>query len=182
MFVRKKKNPSGMVSVQIIDKSSGRYKMVKTIGSSSDSDQILKLVEEGHQWIQHYEGQTDLFSLFEKEQSANRELEETERVLGNIDNILINGTELILDYVFKGVGFDKINDNILKQLVITRLCQPSSKSGTVDYLKSYFDEDLNLSKIYRYLGSAVKPHRSLSESSPYFRSAAFLFPNIRLLC
>ncbi|GHV16062.1 hypothetical protein FACS1894169_09110 [Bacteroidia bacterium] len=82
-----------MVSVQIIDKSSGRYTMVKTIGSSSDSNQILKLVEEGHQWIQHYGGQTDLFSLLEKEQSANRELEETERVLGNMDNILINGTE-----------------------------------------------------------------------------------------
>ncbi|KAA6316126.1 hypothetical protein EZS27_033519 [termite gut metagenome] len=31
------------------------------------------------------------------------------------------------------------------------MCQPSSKSGTVDYLKSYFDEDVNLSKIYRYL-------------------------------
>jgi len=34
---------------------------------------------------------------------------------------------------------------------VTRLCQPTSKSGTVDYLKSYYDEDVNLSKIYRYL-------------------------------
>jgi transposase len=31
------------------------------------------------------------------------------------------------------------------------LCQPASKAGTVDYLKSYFDEDLELHKIYRYL-------------------------------
>jgi hypothetical protein len=49
------------------------------------------------------------------------------------------------------VGFDRINDEILKQLVTGRLCQPASKSGTVDYLKSHFDEDVNLSKIYRYL-------------------------------
>jgi hypothetical protein len=26
-----------------------------------------------------------------------------------------------------------------------------SKKATVDYLKSYFDEDVNLSKIYRYM-------------------------------
>jgi len=39
----------------------------------------------------------------------------------------------------------------LKHLVVARLCQPASKAGTVDYLKSYFDEDLELHKIYRYL-------------------------------
>jgi transposase len=34
---------------------------------------------------------------------------------------------------------------------VARLCQPSSKAGTVEYLKSYFDEDVELHKIYRYL-------------------------------
>ena len=36
-------------------------------------------------------------------------------------------------------------------MVTARLCQPTSKAGTVDYLKSYFDEDIELHKIYRYL-------------------------------
>jgi hypothetical protein len=39
MFVRKKKNPSGVVSVQIIDKSTGQYRVLKTIGSSSEEQQ-----------------------------------------------------------------------------------------------------------------------------------------------
>ncbi|MDR2979381.1 MAG: hypothetical protein LBV02_02905 [Bacteroidales bacterium] len=39
----------------------------------------------------------------------------------------------------------------MKHLVVVRLCQPASKAGTVDYLKSYFDEDVELHKIYRYL-------------------------------
>jgi transposase len=56
-----------------------------------------------------------------------------------------------LDQVFKLIGFDTIDDDILKHLVIARLCQPASKAGTVDYLKSYFDEDVELHKIYRYL-------------------------------
>ncbi len=38
---------------------------------------------------------------------------------------------------------------MLKHLVVSRICQPQSKVATVNYLKSYFDEDLN--KIYRYL-------------------------------
>ena len=69
----------------------------------------------------------------------------------NVENILLNGTRLILSEVFKLVGFDAIDDDILKHLVIARLCQPSSKAGTVDYLKSYFGEDVELHKIYRYL-------------------------------
>jgi len=42
MFVRKKKNKSGVVSVQVIDKSSGKYKVKKTIGSSSKPDEIKR--------------------------------------------------------------------------------------------------------------------------------------------
>ena len=57
----------------------------------------------------------------------------------------------MLDHVFRNVGFDAIDDDILKGLVIARLCQPLSKSATVDYLKSYFDEDVELHSIYRYL-------------------------------
>jgi transposase len=36
-------------------------------------------------------------------------------------------------------------------LVVSRICQPRSKVATVDYLKSYFDEDVDLNKLYRYL-------------------------------
>ena len=34
---------------------------------------------------------------------------------------------------------------------MSRISQPQSKAATVDYLKSYFDEDIKLHKIYRYL-------------------------------
>jgi hypothetical protein len=44
MFVRQKQNKSGIVSIQVIDKSSGRYKLLKTIGSSSSQQIIEKLI------------------------------------------------------------------------------------------------------------------------------------------
>ena len=44
MFVRKKQNISGVISVQIIEKISGKSTLVKTIGSSADSIVIASLV------------------------------------------------------------------------------------------------------------------------------------------
>jgi transposase len=148
MFVRKKKNPSGVVSIQVIDKSNGKYRVVKTIGSSSDPGEVSALYGEGKKWIAQRTGQHDMFV------ELNRQEEEKQLNgywLNNIENILLNGPQLILNRVFKLVGFDAIDDDILKHLVIARLCQPASKAGTVDYLKSHFDEDVELHRIYRYL-------------------------------
>jgi transposase len=148
MFVRKKKNPSGVVSIQVIDKSRGKYTVLKTMGSSSDTVEIDALYQQGKKWIALQCGKQDMFTIQAKEVE---EKQVTDLFLSNIENVLLNGTQFILDPVFKAVGFDAIDDDILKHLVIARLCQPSSKAGTVDYLKSYFDEDVDLHKIYRYL-------------------------------
>jgi transposase len=148
MFIRKKKNRSGSTSVVVVDKSRGRFRELKTIGVSSDEKEIAAYSRQGKKWIAIQKGDRDIFSLHERQRE---EEQVTDYLLDNIENILLNGTQLILSRVFKLVGFDVIDDAILKHLVIARLCQPSSKSGTVDYLKSYFDEDLELHKIYRYL-------------------------------
>ena len=148
MFIRKKKNPSGIISVQVIDKSRSKYRVVKTIGSSSDNCIIEELCIQAEDWISGHVGGQDLFKQSSKEQE---EVHIVQNLLSNIDNILINGTQLILDKVFRSIGFDQINDDILRHLVVARLSQPMSKSGTVEYLKSYFDEDIELHKIYRYL-------------------------------
>ena len=57
MFVRKKKNRSGTVSVVVADKSSGKFKELKTIGVSSDPDEIARLEVKARQWIEGYSGQ-----------------------------------------------------------------------------------------------------------------------------
>ena len=61
MFVRKKANKSGSVSIQIIDKSLG-YKVVKTIGATKDSAEIKRLIAKAEEYIQTSDGkQTALF-------------------------------------------------------------------------------------------------------------------------
>ena len=132
----------------IVDKSTGKIRYLKTIGVSSDEKEIALLYQQGKKWIDLHCGNHDMFSIAEQQRE---EKQVTEYLLNNVENILLNGTQLILNEVFKLVGFDGIDDDILKHLVVVRLCQPTSKAGTVDYLKSYFDEDVELHKIYRYL-------------------------------
>ena len=49
------------------------------------------------------------------------------------------------------MGFNRIEDTVFRQVVKARLSYPASKAATVEYLKNHFDEDVSLSKIYRYL-------------------------------
>jgi transposase len=157
MFVRKKKNRSGTTSIVVIDKSGGCFRELKTIGVSSDANEITTFCQQGKKWIATHCGYRDMFREAEHQRE---EKQVTEYLLNNVENILLNGTQLILNEVFGLVGFDAIDDDILRHLVVARLCQPTSKAGTVDYLKSYFDEDVALHKIYRYLD---RLHNTLQE-------------------
>jgi hypothetical protein len=44
MFIRKKPNKSGSISVQVISKSDG-YRVLKSIGAARDPEEIGRLVE-----------------------------------------------------------------------------------------------------------------------------------------
>jgi len=47
MFVRKKANASGSISVQVIDKAGG-YRVVKSIGAAREPDEVQRLVSMGN--------------------------------------------------------------------------------------------------------------------------------------
>ena len=90
-----------------------------------------------------------------------REREETVRVVDNMDAVLLNGTQLLLNQVYDRIGFNQIQDEILRHLVIARVSQPRSKLATVAYLKSYYDEDVDLNHIYRYMDKLYNTQKEL---------------------
>lgn len=67
MFVRRKKNKSGVISVQIIDKSSGEYQLYRTVGSSADLSEVENLYKAAKQEIEELTGQQKLPYDFDKE-------------------------------------------------------------------------------------------------------------------
>jgi len=103
---------------------------------SSDDTEIASLVQQGGEWIDlelhHRRPRLDLYG--EDRKSCENELTITESILSNISNILINGSDLILDRVFDKVGFNRIDDVIFRQLVKARLAYPASKAATVEYV------------------------------------------------
>lgn len=149
MFVRRKKNRSGTTSVVVVDKHGGKFKELHIVGVASDEQEVAALCKRGREWIKSHLGILELD--FESADSRALEEERATAVLNNIDAILLNGAKLILDKVYDSIGFNSIDDNVLRNLVAARLCQPMSKMATAEYLKSHFYEDVNLSKIYRYL-------------------------------
>ncbi|MCK9562418.1 MAG: hypothetical protein M0R02_06825 [Bacteroidales bacterium] len=148
MYVRKKPNRSGSTTVVIVEKRNGKIRYLKTIGTNSNPVEIDNLYSQGKKWVSEQTKGRDMFLDHIRQEEEKLVVE---GLLNKIKHILINGTQLILNPIYKNIGFDQINDDILKHLVVSRICQPQSKVATVDYLKSYFDENIDLNKIYRYL-------------------------------
>src|SRR3990170_2032505 len=130
MFIRKKKNRSGSVSVQMIDKSPGTYRVVQTIGSSGNPDEIERLVRKPHAFLHPEEDlQPPLFSTILPEDAA------VENFLDGVASTHIRtiGPELIFGALFDRLGFNTVKAELFRHLVVARLAYPASKLKTVDY-------------------------------------------------
>ena len=145
MFWRKKKNKSGVISIQVIDKSSGKYKVIKTIGSSAVEADIEIFVRQAREFINSYGGQRQLDFVLGDDQRYFQSIYE------NIQQVQLLGPEIVLGKIFDQVGFDAIKDDLFRYLVIARLIYPVSKLKTIDYLQKYKGLTLHVNDIYRYL-------------------------------
>jgi hypothetical protein len=154
MFVRELKNRSGSISVQIISKGKGRYKVVRTLGSATMLQEIKKLKQLAYQQIKEIKKQPELF------ESRNDKI--VEQVFGALQNSSIKtvGPELVFGRIFDHIGFSKIKENMFRHLVIARLAFPLSKLKTSEYLYRYQGVSLGIDSIYRFLdklNSKLKP-------------------------
>lgn len=173
MFVREKKNKSGKVSVQVIDKSSGHYRVVKTIGNSREADTIKGMVQQGERWIQQQTGALQLD--FSQKDALLEEL------LGNIRQVRIAGIELVLGRLFDNIGFNQIKDSLFRKLVMARLCYPASKLKTTEYLQHYENYSTDKDKIYRYLDKLHNSQKRLVQKISYEHTLSVLNHSIQLV-
>ncbi len=166
MYVRKKKNKSGVISVQVIDKSSGKYKVIKTIGSSSNPSEVENFVIQGKQWIKQKTGILEL-------DFTNKE-EQIRTFIRNIKQLNRKGIDLLLGKIYDEIGFDKLNEFILKKLVLLRLSNPSSKLKTVDLLYKYYSTNIDEHKVYRYLDKLYNEQKEQIQQISYHHTLKIL--------
>jgi len=146
MYVRRKPNKTGSVSVQVIDKSKGRYRVIKSFGTGTTEVEIARLENHARQYVRELTGMNR--SLFEDEDEVK-----LINFVSNITNsqIQVIGPELIFGTLYDRIGYGSIENEMFRHLVITRLFNPGSKLKTIDYLLRYQGIVYDISKIYRFL-------------------------------
>ena len=150
MFIRKKKNKSGTICVQIIDKSSGTYKVIQTFGSSSNQQTIDKYYKQAQETLPRLFNQLYLFDksppIIDLQELSN-------------DNIRVVGPELIFGRIFDFIGFNKIPDQLFKDLAISRITHPGSKLKLAEYLRENNKRELSVDSIYYFLDKLNKKYK-----------------------
>jgi len=155
MFIRKKKNKSESISIQIISKIGRKNKLLKTVGcakTNREEELLMLLARTEIERLQHSQ------SLF---------VEYDDLVVENFVNSIANnhlqiiGTELILGKIYKKIGFPEGGcPDYFKNLVLCRLVYPVSKLKTVGYFKQHLNMDVSVYTVYRFLdelNSNLKP-------------------------
>ena len=97
MFVRRLKHKNGRTYIQVVSKNQGKYKVVKSFGSSDSIDEIEQLANKASLWIKSSSGLMEID--FEDEISLFNNL------LDNITSHRLVGIDLVLGKIFDEIGF-----------------------------------------------------------------------------
>jgi len=155
MFIRKNKNRSGSVSIQIIAKIGRRNKVLKTVGcaKSNREEDLLMLLAKTE--LERLQGMQSLF------------VEHDDAVVENFvesisnDSLQVVGPELILGKAYRQIGYPADESaSYFRSLVLCRLVYPGSKLKTVEYFKRHLNIDVSVYSVYRFLDelhSRLKP-------------------------
>ncbi len=146
MFIRKKKNKSGSVSIQILSKTGRKNRLLKSIGCAKTQREEDLLILIAKTELERLQGMQSLFV-----EHDDLVVEDFVNSIAN-DHLQIIGTELILGKIYQEIGFpDDGCPNYFKNLVLCRLVYPGSKLKTVNYFKWHLNIDISVYPIYRFL-------------------------------
>ena len=175
MFVRKKNNTSGSISVQVIQKIRGKYIVIKTIGSATIRQEIEKLVDLARQEIENITAQPKLFVS-----ETDVAIEQAFAILSNA-NIRTLGPEIIFGKIYDNIGFGVIEGHMFRHLVISRLAFPLSKLKTIDYLYRYQGASLDIDAVYRFLDKLNNKLKTQVEQIAFAHTKKVLRGNISVV-
>lgn len=148
MFIRKKLNKSGTVSVFVLSTTKSRkQRLVKSFGSAhpNDTAAMEKLMQQASSFIQEMEGPS-LPHIYEEEDVIDG-------FVSSLNNaqVQVAGPELVFGTLYDRIGYGAIRNRMFRNIVICRLFNPGSKLKTVDYMERYLHVTYSVDQIYRFL-------------------------------
>lgn len=159
MFIRKLKSTNGKLYVQVVDKSSGNYKVVKSFGSSSSASGLQSFINNAQKWINDHKGLQEI-------DFSNTDVL-ADQFLDSITCMRQVGYDLLLGRIFDEIGFNSIHDEFFRELVLARVAYPKSKLKTTEYLYRYKQIDWDEDQLYRYLDKLHSQHKNLVQQISY---------------
>lgn len=155
MFIRKNRNRSGTISIQIVQKRNRSNRVVKTVGiarTKREEELLLLLASAEKERLQ------GLQSLFVEHDDLV--VESFVSGIAN-DHLQIVGAELVLGKIYDKIGFPADGScNYFRNLVLCRLVYPGSKLKTVDYFRQHLNLEVSVYSVYRFLdelNASLKP-------------------------
>lgn len=146
MLVRKNRNRSGSVSIQVAQKINRSNKVIKTVGVAKTKREEGLLILLAKAEIERLQGVQSLF------------VEHDDLIVDNFvdsianDHLQIIGPGLILEKIYDKIGFPNDGScNYFKNLVLCRVVYPGSKLKTTDYFKQHLNMDVSVYSLYRFL-------------------------------
>lgn len=136
---------SGKHTVQVVSKRLGKLTVHKHLGTFVTNAEKQDLLEKAREYIKSQTGQEELFAQPEYLQ---------------LKNVIITQSQPLFLYrllcrIYNHLGFNKCNDSLIRDLIVARIYQPSSKRETKEVLSDLFGIDYSLITIYRHLKKAI---------------------------
>lgn len=150
MFVRKKKNKSGSITVQVISKAGGVFRSVRSFGVARTPAELHALESAANRFIDDPGGATSELFPEDRRTGFDRTFLGFMRSYTNTQ-LQVIGPELIFGALYNRIGYDRIDNDMFRHLVISRLSSPGSKLKTVRYQKQYLNKDYSINSVYRFL-------------------------------
>ncbi|WP_375583274.1 IS1634 family transposase [Cyclobacterium xiamenense] len=162
MFVRKNKNRSGSVSIQIVRKVKRKNKLIKTVGIAHTKREEELLLLLANNEIERLKGVSALFV-----EHDDLVVESFVESLSN-DHLQKVGAELVLGRIYQKIGFPQGGSlDYFKNLVLCRLVYPGSKLKTVEYFKKHLKVDVSVYSIYRFLDQVDQSLKPIIEKTTF---------------
>jgi len=148
--MRTVKTRSGKTAVQVVFRHSHRTEIVQHIGSAGNDKRLLELKKLAGQIIRQKDPQ---IALFPKETENDRGSDLV--LVGNLDAVkyrhLFAYEYLSRFYTLN--GFDQLENQLVKDLAVIRVIEPSSKLRSLMLLKKYFGVIHSENVLYKTFGS-----------------------------
>lgn len=88
---------------------------------------------------------------------------------------------MLLGKIYDDIGFNILQEPLLRDLVMSRLCFPVSKLKTTDYLYKYHSIEIDVDKIYRYLDKLNKQQKTQIQQISYDHTLRILNNKINVV-